>query len=149
MEKALKLSIVMALALLAIYYFRGREALVPVEMSATAQLADHELTVTGTTSLESGAILLYELFVEGEEPSVMTGRIVVRNGRFTEKIAVGSLVRRDLRVRLIFQVALAPDPQLPEVIKRYGVVGQNMTGSLVVEREIGRRAELVVVVEED
>lgn len=148
MEKALRLFVVFAVVLFAIYYFRGREALVPVEMSASAQLADHELTVTGTTSLENGAILLYEVFPETEETNLVRGRTTVRNGRFAETIDVGNLSGRDLRVRLIFQVALEYDPQPPEVIERFGVFGQHMTGELVTERAIGRRAELLVTAEE-
>lgn len=149
MEKTLRLFVVFAIVLFAVYYFRGREALVPVEMSASAQLADHELTVTGTTSLENGAILLYEVFSETEETNLATGRTTVRNGRFAETIDVGDLAGRHLRVRLIFQVALEHDPQPPEVIERYGVFGQHMTGELVTERDIGRRAELVVLAEKD
>lgn len=149
MEKALRLFVVFAVVLFAIYYFRGQEALVPVEMTAGARLADQALSVAGMTSLEDGAILLYEVFPEAEEMNLVTGRTTVANGRFAATINVGDLAGRDLRVRLIFQVALEHDPQPPEVIERYGVFGQRMTGELVVERAIGRRAELVVLVEKD
>jgi len=144
MEKTLRLFVVFAVVLFAIYYFRGREALVPVEITASARLADQTLSVAGTTSLEDGAILLYEVFPEAEEMRLVTGRTTVANGRFVATINVGDLAGHDLRVRLIFQVALEHDPQPPAVILRYGVFGQYLTGELVVERAIGRRAELVV-----
>jgi hypothetical protein len=148
-EKALRLFIVFAIVLFAVYYFRGREALVPVEIAAGARLADQALSIAGTTSLEDGAILLYEVFPKAGEMNLITGRTTVANGRFAATINVGDLAGRDLRVRLIFQVALEHYPQPPEVILRYGVFGQHMTGELVVERAIGRRAELVVVAEKD
>lgn len=149
MAKLLRVSLALAALLIAVYFLLGRHRSepIPVELSASAQQEGNALHLSGDTNLPDGAIILYELSHEHPESPLHQGRFVVEDGHFGGQIDLPTGLDEDATVQLSFQVVMDDGSQPADLIDRFGAFGENMTGELVAEGELGKRAVLTVPVE--
>ena len=118
------------------------EEFITLEAAASAQ--NETVTVSGTTNLPDGAILLITILSADTETEVLGGAAEVDDGAFHTSIALpadsgdaeadGRLV-----VEVTFEIVMEDQAQPPELIERFGAIGARMTGETVVQAEHGRR----------
>lgn len=124
-----------------------------VDLTLEVSVASHVLTVSGSTDLPDGTWLCYELRRPGDVTFFADGGVKVEGGRYSTDIdrqwAPGEVV-----IWLTFQtqaggVTWGPAQQPPEVIVKFGELGEKLQGGNVTRSGSVRRVECVATVEID
>lgn len=122
-----------------------------VEFTLEARRVKNDLRLSGTTNLPDEALLAYELTSDGGDqpakPYGVQGIMPVSDGRF--EVTVLAVPSGRIEAWVAFQTVLGIGSQQPaELIERYGLMGEKMSGPQVVDVGGGvRRAETVVTVD--
>jgi hypothetical protein len=121
-----------------------------VEFRLEARRIQKDLRLSGTTNLSDEALLAYELTSDrGDQPAKpygVQGIMPVSDGQF--EVTVLAVPSGRIEAWVAFQTVLGTGSQQPaELIERYGLMGEKMTGPQVVDVGGVRRAESVVTVD--
>lgn len=148
MPRILLASLIAATVVLVSFTIRQAGQPIAVTVSATAELTDEGIRVTGETSLVDGAIL--ELWVAQDSSTGVPERdpdaeTTVESGSFTALINREQPSTEDdpRRIHIVFDPVRVSGPQDGEVLSVYGLFGENLGGNLVVETDRGQRLEQV------
>jgi len=125
---------------------------VPVALTLEPEFISGRLTVTGTTDLPDGAILLYEARHEnwraaGEPVWLRASQVVVEQGAYRDRIDVRRWPAGSVEIWVSFQAVL-PDGEQPQaVLERFGPMGERLAGENVSQEGPMKRVAMTVTVE--
>lgn len=121
----------------------------PVSLTLDPVMTNRRLTITGTTNLPDGAILMYEARHEnwrlaGEPVWLRAGQTAVKDGTYADRLNVSRWPEGTIEVWVAFQAVLLEGTQPPDVTARYGPMGEGLTGDDVTRDGPMRRIERTV-----
>ncbi len=125
---------------------------VPVTLTLESEFSRRRLTISGTTDLADGAVLVYEARHEnwvtaGEPVWLRSGQIVVAEGAYAERLNLRRWPAGAIEVWVAFQSVLPEGNQPGHVLERFGAMGERLIGSNVTQEGPMRRVELSMTVE--
>ena len=118
-----------------------------VALTMEARVEDRSIVVEGTTDLPDGALIAYEVTHDDFATSDATmdlfadGTVPVDGGSYSVTTPVPDWPPGDVTVWVAFQTLLASD-QPADVVERYGVMGEHLSGSNITESGGLKRVEL-------
>ena len=149
MPRILLASLVAATVVLVSYSIRQAGQPIDVTVTASVELGEEGILVSGETNLLDGAIL--EIWVASREVGVVPERdpdaeAMVDDGSFRAPLSAGQHGAFDSlsRVFIVFEPVRVSGPQNADVLSEYGLFGENLGGRLTVETDRGKRLEQVI-----
>lgn len=115
-----------------------------VTLEGHASLENGAVTVSGSTNLPDGAILLFTILNPETEAKLAGDATEASDGAFHATVAIPAADRNaadngELSVEVTFEIVMEDRTQPPELIERFGGIGTRMTGETVLQAEHGRR----------
>jgi len=123
-----------------------------VKLTLSASAEGRTVTVAGETDLPDSTWLCYELRRPGDITLFADGLIQVRSGRYERQVVLEDWPPGRVEVWLAFQTIPSctlegSRQQPPEVIKRFGEMGEKLVGDNVTRAGDMKRVELMTAVE--
>ncbi len=123
-----------------------------VNLTLSASAEGRTVTIAGETDLPDGTWLCYELRSPGDVTLFSDGLIQVQGGRYERQVVLEDWPPGRVEVWLAFQTILGSMTegslkQPPEIIEKFGELGENLVGDNVTKAGEMKRVELTAVAE--
>lgn len=115
-----------------------------ITLEGHAALENEKLIISGTTNLPDGAMVLVKIPDLEMHQFFGVALIEVHDGSFETSVVVAediydALIHDLLVVKVTFEIVMEDRSQPPELIERFGAIGQRMTANDVIQAEHGKR----------
>lgn len=114
-----------------------------VALSLNTGIIGTLLNIQGTTNLPNRAVLLYRVSQVAPDPIAIDGTVAVLDGRYAAQVDISGLPPGAIEVWIAFQPVFGNnEKQPPEILERYGEMGEYLYGENVMESSGMKRVEV-------